>query len=107
MKYEKRTSNIHTMPSEPVFGTGQRRLLAYDKEAMMGHFLMPKGTLLPLHEHPHTQIGYVIEGKMEFTIGEGEKAEKLLVTTGSGYIFHSQCKFNIAKLKYCEKIIFL
>lgn len=101
MKYDKRTSNIHTMEGEPVFGTGLRKLLAYDDHAMMGHFLMPKGTVLPVHQHEHTQIGYVLEGKMEFTIGEGSKAEKLTVTSGSGYIFHSMEVHSAVAIEDC------
>lgn len=50
----------------------QRKILAYTDELMCveNHFV--KGGVGALHNHPHTQITYVVSGAFEFEIG-GEK----------------------------------
>jgi quercetin dioxygenase-like cupin family protein len=39
---------------------------------------MEPGALIPVHSHPHEQVGRMLEGKAEFIVGN----EKRLVTTG-------------------------
>jgi len=34
--------------------------------------LQGKGSKVPVHAHPHEQISYIAEGKVAFTVGEGE-----------------------------------
>ncbi len=47
------------------------KTLVYGEKTLTAKFLLTKGALLPVHKHPHEQTGYLISGKMEFTI-DGE-----------------------------------
>lgn len=50
-----------------------RKNLAISESVMMCEIFIAKGKEVPLHSHPHEQIGYVISGCMELTIGEDKK----------------------------------
>lgn len=50
----------------------KRRILAYTDELMCVENHFEKGAVGALHQHPHTQITYVVSGRFEFEIG-GEK----------------------------------
>jgi len=45
-----------------------RHTLVYDDNTMLVYFDLRKGASLPSHSHPHTQMGYVVKGKLEFHI---------------------------------------
>ncbi len=49
-----------------------RRVLAYNENVMTVENRFEKGAIGALHQHPHTQITYVVSGKFEFEI-DGEK----------------------------------
>ncbi len=60
-------------------GEGVTRIIkSYTDELMVVENHFKKGAVGALHQHPHTQITYVVSGKFEFTIGD----EKRIVTTG-------------------------
>ena len=48
------------------------KTLVYGKKTLTAKFQLRKGANLPVHKHPHEQTGYLVSGKMEFTIG-GER----------------------------------
>ncbi len=50
----------------------EQKTLVYGKKTLMVEFLLKKGSLLPLHSHPHEQTGYLVKGNIILTIG-GEK----------------------------------
>ncbi len=62
-----------------------RRTVAYNKDAMLCHFVMTKGAKIPLHNHRPTQIGYVVSGRVKF-IGKAE-SDSFVVAAGDGYGF--------------------
>lgn len=51
----------------------ERKVLSYTDELMCveNHFV--QGGIGAIHQHPHTQITYVVSGTFEFTIGEEKK----------------------------------
>ncbi len=51
-----------------------RRTLAQSQSMMLCEFRFEANVEIPIHSHPHEQIGYVAEGHVEMTIG-GEKYE--------------------------------
>jgi quercetin dioxygenase-like cupin family protein len=57
--------------------TGQRMMLA--------HVYLKKGCLVPMHRHENEQLTYVLDGALEFVIGE-DRAET--VTVRSGEVLH-------------------
>lgn len=47
-----------------------RRTMATTDEAMLCQFHLEKDSIVPLHHHMNDQVGYVISGKLELTIGD-------------------------------------
>ena len=60
-----------------------RKSLAYNEDALLCNFDMKKGAKIPLHNHKHAQIGYVINGKLKFITEDGS----FLAETGDSYVF--------------------
>ncbi len=44
------------------------RPLAFEKKTILCEFKLEKGSILPAHNHPYEQTGYLISGKMNFRI---------------------------------------
>lgn len=60
----------------------RRRHLAHGER---GHTIFVEGKAgaeVPEHSHPHEQLGFVIEGELEFTIGD---AAPQRISAGTGY----------------------
>jgi quercetin dioxygenase-like cupin family protein len=49
---------------------GVVRRAVYLEHAMMTFFDFAPGSVIPQHDHPHEQITYVVQGAMEFTLGD-------------------------------------
>lgn len=47
-----------------------RKVAAFNDNVMCVEVHFEKGTVAPMHSHPHEQITYVISGKYEFTVGD-------------------------------------
>ena len=49
------------------------------REVHTGHIMVTvvdfctREATIPLHQHPHEQISYVVEGKVDFILGEGQE----------------------------------
>ncbi len=56
------------MPVEVMPGV-ERRTLGCTEQAMLVEWRFEAGRALPLHDHPHDQVGYLIQGEMEMEIG--------------------------------------
>lgn len=50
----------------------------YGKNMLLAEFRLAMGAVLPMHRHPHEQIGYLVAGRLRFTIGDE------VSTVGSG-----------------------
>src|SRR5213592_2584899 len=71
------------MPQAPRFGVRAeinpveifagvfRRTIVWGERAMVVEVTLPKGSVVPPHAHPHEQCGYLVSGRLEFTV-EGE-----------------------------------
>jgi quercetin dioxygenase-like cupin family protein len=68
-------------PVEMVPGVW-RRTLTYGEQVMIVHFILEEGAVVPPHSHPNEQVGYVVEGEMEMTIGD----EILRLQAGDSYL---------------------
>lgn len=53
-----------------VFGSAKRKTLVHGERTLLTKFNFPKGTLVPKHQHPNEQTGYLISGLMRLTIGD-------------------------------------
>lgn len=47
----------------------RRKILAYGESLMAVEVHFEEGAIGALHQHPHTQLSYVLEGEFEFEIG--------------------------------------
>ena len=47
----------------------EQKTLVYGERTLMTKFRLNKGSILPLHRHPHEQTGYLISGRICLTIG--------------------------------------
>jgi len=62
-----------------------RRTLSTGQKLMLCLFEWEPGAILPEHSHHHEQVGYVVSGKVEFTIGE----RTILLGPGESYAIPS------------------
>ena len=63
MFYKKDLSNYRK-----AFDGVTYKTLAYGDKTLLGEFRLEKGCVVPNHNHPHEQTGYVVSGRMTFTI---------------------------------------
>lgn len=63
--FEKQSNDGYRQSLE---GIAQKTLVHGDKTLMV-EFRLEKGASLPLHSHPHEQIGYLVKGHIRLTIG--------------------------------------
>lgn len=49
-----------------------RKADVFGKATLLCEFKLDKGAVIPAHKHPHEQIGFLVSGKMLFTIDEQE-----------------------------------
>ena len=71
MFYKKDLSNYR----ETVTGVTYKTL-TYGAKTSLGEFHLQKGYVIPNHSHPHEQTGYMVSGKITFTIdGKDYNAE--------------------------------
>jgi quercetin dioxygenase-like cupin family protein len=48
------------------------KTLCYGARTLMTEVALQQGSVLPLHSHPHEQIGYLVTGHIRLRIGEQE-----------------------------------
>ena len=70
------------MPKEKVSDMLDRRLITGDR-MMLAHVYLKKGCLVPMHQHDNEQLTYVLEGRLDFTIGEDRTQQ---VSVGPGEV---------------------
>ncbi len=46
------------------------KTLVYGDKTLLSEFRLEKGKVLPTHEHPHEQTGYLVSGKIILIIGD-------------------------------------
>jgi len=72
-----------------------RKTLAVGDKSMLIEFTLDEGAVLPLHSHPHEQIGYLLSGELQFTIGEEEHIAK----TGDSWAIPGDVKHAVRVIK--------
>jgi unsaturated pyranuronate lyase len=71
MFYKKESGNYRKALEGVTYKT-----LTFGAKTLLSEFRLEKGSEIPIHSHPHEQIGYMISGNMTFTInGEIYNAE--------------------------------
>ncbi|MEV5885333.1 cupin domain-containing protein [Streptomyces sp. NPDC052020] len=49
-----------------------RRVLAHNDKLMLVEHVMEKGSVFPLHSHPHEQLAYLVSGHIRVRAGDEE-----------------------------------
>ena len=75
------------MPKERVSDLLQRRLVTSER-MMLAHVYLEKGCIVPKHSHENEQITYILEGALNFWIGENGE-EELTVRAGEVLVIPS------------------
>jgi quercetin dioxygenase-like cupin family protein len=47
-----------------------RQTMAMTAHMMVCEFFLERDSIVPEHQHPHDQVGYIIYGKLEFKVGD-------------------------------------
>lgn len=79
-----------------------RKTLSYNDEAMLCHFFLKKGSVIPLHEHRASQIGYLVKGKARFLAEKSE--DEFFGTVGDSYVFSAHVKHGTEALEDTEYV---
>ena len=75
------------MPKEKVTDLIDRRLVTGER-MMLAHVYLKRGSVVPMHQHEHEQLTYVLEGGLRFWI-ESEDADPIDVTSGQVLVIPS------------------
>ncbi|UVE50332.1 cupin domain-containing protein [Haloferax larsenii] len=57
-------------------------VLAGGEKMNVQHFRIEPGATVPVHEHPHEQVGYIVAGELTFVLGDGDE---VVVGPGDSY----------------------
>ncbi len=63
--FEKRSKDGYRPALEGI----EQKTLVHGDKTLMVEFVLQKDAILPLHSHPHEQIGYLVKGQIRLTIG--------------------------------------
>lgn len=72
-----------------------RRTIVWGERAMVVEVTLPKGTVVPDHAHPHEQCGYLVSGRLEFTI-EGQIS---IIEPGGGWAVPGSAAHSVTALE--------
>ena len=61
------TKNKDRESTPHIEGT-RYKTLAFGEKTSLSEFSLEKGSVIPNHSHPHEQTGYVVSGRLLFTI---------------------------------------
>jgi quercetin dioxygenase-like cupin family protein len=75
----------------------KRQMLSCGEQAMTVYITVEKGREVPMHTHPHEQIGYLQSGRARFTIGDEARVLEAL----DGYSIPSNVPHGVAALEDC------
>ncbi len=63
-------TTLASLPATAILGGTIHGHYAHLDRLTVGEVRLNAGTQVPLHQHPHEQVTYVIEGRFEFTVGD-------------------------------------
>lgn len=86
--------NAEAKPVE-MFPKVVRRTLNSGDRTTLVELHMAKGSVVPVHTHPHEQIGYVVSGRVLFEI-DGEKKE---LKPGDSYLVSGAVPHGVEMLE--------
>ncbi len=64
---------LASQPAKEIFGGIIRGHYAHTERLTVGEVHLKADTTVPIHQHPHEQVTYVLTGRFRFTVGEETK----------------------------------
>ena len=83
-------------PGEMLPGV-TRQMLSAGERAMTVYLKVARGSIVPVHTHPHEQIGYLQSGRCQFTIGD----EQTILEALDGYSIPGGVPHGVEALEDC------
>ena len=66
--FEKHSNIGYVSPMEGI----KRKTLVYGQKTLMCEFVLEKGSSIAKHSHPHEQTGYLVKGRLRFSVDKEE-----------------------------------
>ncbi len=80
--------------AKPLEGIRQKTLV-HGERTLMTEFRLRKGSIVPLHRHPHEQTGYLVSGQVKFNSG----SEEIVCNPGDSWCIHGDQEHGAEALK--------
>jgi quercetin dioxygenase-like cupin family protein len=78
-----------------IFPGVYRRTIVAGDRAMVVEVTLPKGSIVPDHAHPHEQCGYLVSGKLRFTIDDTTAT----IAPGDGWVVPGDARHSVVALE--------
>ena len=85
---------------EDHLAQGIRRRIVTGKQVMLGRIYLPKGSVVPSHQHPNEQITHIVSGALRFVIDD----EVMIVRAGETLIIPSNAEHSAEALEDTDDI---
>ena len=79
---------------------GIQGFYAHGEKHTMGLVELKKGSIVPLHSHPHEQITFILEGQLDMNIDGKDYS----LTPGAYHIIHSNIPHSAVAVADCKLI---
>lgn len=73
---------------------------AHGEKCTLGYVELKRGSSVPLHSHPHEQITYILEGRLQMVID----GKDCLLEQGMCHVIHSNVMHGAEALTDCQLI---
>jgi quercetin dioxygenase-like cupin family protein len=83
--------DLHGKKRKQIF-EGVKTQVAFGERLMLSLVTLEAGSTVPMHSHPHEQAGFVLEGELDFTIGQETRRLK----PGDSYIIPGNVQHGCA-----------
>ena len=83
-----------------MLAAGINGYYAHGDRCTLGYVELEKGSVVPLHNHPHKQITYIIEGKLQMVID----GKDCLLEQGMYYVISSNIMHSAVAVTDCKVI---
>lgn len=73
----------------------QLQTLVHGDKTLMGRFTLAENARIPSHHHPHEQTGFLISGKLLFTVDNKERE----IEAGDSWCIHGDTEHSVVALE--------
>lgn len=92
-------TTLSQIPARAILNGAIQGRYVHVNEMTIGELLLDANTVVPMHDHPHEQLTYILEGRFEFTVGsESTILEPGMVALIPGGVTHGGKTLTACKL---------